>query len=361
MQRFVVDEQLSDLELTTALHEPAMALRNGELVAFPTETVYGLGANAFDEAAVRRIFAAKRRPVDNPLIVHIATMDQLRDCVPAGYVINEVERALMEAFWPGPLTILVPVGPLLAPSVHPSQASVGVRMPAHRIARALIEVAGVPVAAPSANTSGKPSPTQANAVAEDLGDALWGLVDGGLSDVGVESTVVSVEQNQLLILRPGGVTREMLAATVDVPVVLDAYLTHGSDAPRAPGMKYRHYAPEANVHVWWGDADRVGEAMSHFLQTQQESERERAFAPAVVAPRALKSHLPSLHQAALQAFLPDSDYERTLAQSLYALLRTFDHNGATDILIAGVNPAHGIGTAVMNRLDKASEGRIYAV
>lgn len=346
--------------LLNRLAAPARSLREGGLVAFPTETVYGLGANAFDEAAVRRIFAAKRRPVDNPLIVHIARVEQLEWILPRGMRIGEIERRLIDAFWPGPLTLIMPAGHRIAPSVHPGRDSVGIRMPSQPIARALIEQAGVPVAAPSANVSGKPSPTDAQAVADDLEDEIDWLVDGGVTDVGVESTVLLVEDERAIILRPGGITQEMLSSAVDIPVVFDAHLFDLGSAPLAPGMKYRHYAPNANVHVWWGDEDGIYAAMREFL-SGDDGRPLPSLRPAIIAPQDFLSryelHLP---EPCLGALSPDG-YDAALARSLYQLLREFDRAQATDVLVYGVNPAHGIGTAVMNRLQKAAEGRVMMV
>ncbi|GLG01998.1 threonylcarbamoyl-AMP synthase [Alicyclobacillus hesperidum subsp. aegles] len=361
MNRCAIDDLRDVAQLRRRVAEPAASLRAGGLVAFPTETVYGLGANALDDTAVRRIFAAKQRPVDNPLIVHIANEDQLETCLPAGYQLRTDERKLMQTFWPGPLTLLLPAGPQIAPAVRPGQELVGVRMPNHPVARALIAEAGVPVAAPSANISGRPSPTVADAVAADLGGVIDWLIDAGPSAIGVESTVLLLEPDCARILRPGGITQEMIARTVQRPVLFAADVFDLDAAPLSPGMKYRHYAPNARVHVWWGEEAAIASAMRAFLEGEGDGADAATTIPALIAPQDFVSrfewHLPPARMAAL----PADDYAANLAHALYDLLRRFDKVGATDILVYGVDPAHGISTAVMNRLQKAASGRVRRV
>ncbi|TCZ71047.1 threonylcarbamoyl-AMP synthase, partial [Paenibacillus albiflavus] len=241
-------------QLREALQEAAAMLRAGETVAFPTETVYGLGADATQTEAVRGIYAAKGRPSDNPLIVHIADRSQLDEWI-SGVVDERIEQLLAQ-FWPGPLTVILPVQPnKLSPLVTAGLSTVGVRMPDHPIARELIRLAGCPVAAPSANSSGKPSPTRAEHVREDLDGRIGGIVDGGSAGVGLESTVVEWSQGALHILRPGGITAEALRAALRCVEVI-APAAGGESAaeaelaaktPRAPGMKYRHYAPRGRM------------------------------------------------------------------------------------------------------------------
>ncbi|GMA63563.1 L-threonylcarbamoyladenylate synthase [Alicyclobacillus fastidiosus] len=359
MQRWTLGED--DVRNQESLAQAAEMLRVGKLVAFPTETVYGLGANALDEAAVQRIFAAKGRPADNPLIVHIADQRQLADLLPAGYEPSHVEKKLMDAFWPGPLTLLFPVGQQVAHSVHPGRDTVGIRMPDHPVAQSLIRLCGVPIAAPSANTSGRPSPTTAAAVEEDLADALDGLVDGGHCGIGVESTVLLVDDQRAIILRPGGVTQEMIANVLDLPVVYDANVTDANAPALAPGMKYRHYAPNASVHVWWGDPEDVHRAMLELLIDDEVPSARPLPKASIIAPDDFLSRYEFPIARELQRPLPHETYEDALAKNLYQLLREFDHEGATDILIHGVNPGRGLGTAVMNRLQKAAEGRVFRV
>ncbi|MFB5191006.1 L-threonylcarbamoyladenylate synthase [Alicyclobacillus fastidiosus] len=359
MQRWTLGED--DVRNQESLAQAADMLRVGKLVAFPTETVYGLGANALDEEAVQRIFAAKGRPADNPLIVHIADERQLADLLPTEYMPGRVEKQLMDAFWPGPLTLLFPVGQQVARSVHPGTETVGIRMPDHPVAQSLIRLGGVPIAAPSANTSGRPSPTTAAAVEEDLADAIDGLVDGGPCGIGVESTVLLVDDERATILRPGGVTQEMIANVIDLPVVYDANVTDAKAPALAPGMKYRHYAPNASVHVWWGEPEDVYGAMLALLIDDEAPSARPLPKAAVIAPDDFLSRYEFPIARELQQPLPHEAYADALAKSLYQLLREFDHQGVTDILIHGVNPGRGLGTAVMNRLQKAAEGRVFRV
>lgn len=408
---------------TDSLREAAAALRAGNLVAFPTETVYGLGANALNEAAVQRIFAAKGRPADNPLIVHIADPSQLAQVVADVTAIPPAVQLAIRAFWPGPLTIILPAHPDLAPAVHPGMTTVGVRMPNHPVAQRLIRLAGCPVAAPSANKSGKPSPTAASDVLEDMegefakGD---GVVDGGACEVGVESTVIAVERDRVVIYRPGGISREQLEDALGMSVVLDPHLeqsltSHSAEAsfaPRSPGMKYRHYAPNAKVHVWWGNESRVRDCMEQFARSHAQEEI------AIVTRTPLPDFPPNTHRWSAVGESPGEQspvraadlttafgapygggesgsgeesgrglgeesgvesgresergrerwpddvskaaYPRILSRELYRLLREFDRLGAAHILIEGVEPT-GLGLAVMNRLSKASEGRMEKV
>lgn len=337
----------------------AQALKDGQLVAFPTETVYGLGANALDETAVRRIFAAKRRPVDNPLIVHVASKAQLVQITPADFRLSPTQEKLIDAFWPGPFTLILPAGQNVATSVLAGLHTVAVRMPNHPVALALIEQAGVPIAAPSANLSGRPSPTTASAVVDDLGDRVDHVVDNGSTQIGVESTVLLVEAERAVILRPGGVTQEMISKVIDIPVVFDVHVADIDRTPLAPGMKYRHYAPDASVHVWWGDDADVYAAMRERLASDDGEPLSKDMKAAIIAPRDFLHRFDFGLPSSALAPLDSADYPMALANSLYALLRQFDFADVTDILIYGVNPAHGLGTAVMNRLQKASEGRVY--
>ena len=224
----------------------AKLLRRGELVGMPTETVYGLAANALDEKAVAKIFAAKGRPMDNPLIVHIAQKEQLSQIVRE---ITPTVEKLMEAFWPGPLTMVLPRRPEISDAVTAGLDTVAVRLPSHPVARKLIQEAGVPLAAPSANTSGKPSPTRAGHVFHDLKGRLPCILDGGSCQVGLESTVIAVGENSARILRPGRITVGDLLKVVEEVQVDDGVFTklEGSRKVASPGMKYKHYAPSAHV------------------------------------------------------------------------------------------------------------------
>lgn len=226
--------------------EAAKLLRSGECVAFPTETVYGLGADATNQAAVQKIYEAKGRPSDNPLIVHIARREQMDPFV-ASYPVKAIQ--LMEKFWPGPLTVILPLKKdSLATNVSAGLSTVGVRMPEHPVSLALIDAANIPVAAPSANRSGKPSPTTASHVIEDLDGKIAGIIDGGATGVGLESTVIDCSLDIPVILRPGGVTKEQIEQIIG-PVDIATNNTKETEKPKAPGMKYTHYAPKAPVYL----------------------------------------------------------------------------------------------------------------
>lgn len=292
-----VDVQIASDTTRTSLTEAAAHLADGELVAFPTETVYGLGACALHADAAAKIYQAKNRPMDNPLIVHISDRAMLARLLPRAYQVNRVCDELMRSFWPGPLTLLFPVGisdgvPNVPSTVTCGQPTVGLRMPSHPIARALIALADVPVAAPSANASGRPSPTTAQHVYTDLAQrgVLRYIVDGGACSVGVESTVVDAVTvpGEVHVLRPGGVSVEALAAALDAAHLLAGAPHAGADAvhlrvygktldrsdaaeqtPTTPGMKYRHYSPAARVVLTQFAPQAT--SLSHLLHTQLTS------------------------------------------------------------------------------------------
>lgn len=326
-------------------------LQSGGLVAFPTETVYGLGANALNPEAVRKIFAAKGRPGDNPLIVHIANLEMLEPLVKE---FSPIAKQLAEAFWPGPLTLVLPKSDLVGPEVTAGLDTVAVRMPQHPIALRLIELARVPVAAPSANTSGRPSPTVAQHVVEDLHGKLNVIIDGGPVGIGVESTVLDISGEVPMILRPGGITAEMIAQVLGREVAMDPTLAGASieETPKAPGMKYTHYAPQAPMTVFVGSE----QAMVQAIQTQAhqlEQEGRRVGIMATVESAAqyangLVLEVGSRHDLG------------TVAAKLYAVLRQFDSAGV-DVILAEGFPAEGLGVAVMNRLNKAAGQSIIRV
>lgn len=331
-----------------ALKEAGAVLAGGGTVAFPTETVYGLGADARNTEAVENIFRAKGRPSDNPLIVHISDPSQLESIVVR---VNEVERRLMETFWPGPLTLVLPVKPgAVSTRVTAGLDTVAVRMPAHPAALALIEAAGCPLAAPSANRSGRPSPTLAAHVLEDLSGAIDGVLDGGPAGVGVESTVVQAGQDgAVTVLRPGGVTEEQLAA-VTASVRRDPALMRAghadSPAPRSPGMKYTHYAPKGALCVVQG---RTAEAVSALIQAELDAAAARGEKTGVLS---FDEHI-GQYRADVAFSLGSLAAPEEAARRLYAGLRRFDEEDAT-FLLAEACPEEGLGAAVMNRLLKAA-------
>ncbi len=325
------------------LQEAARLLRAGETVAFPTETVYGLGANALDADAARKIYAAKGRPSDNPLIVHIydrAQLEMLTD------QISETAEKLMDAFWPGPLTIIFHRRPGAVPDcVTGGLDTVAVRMPNHPVALRLLRMADLPIAAPSANLSGKPSPTAVSHVEHDLSGRIAAIVSGGSCAVGVESTVLDVSGNAPVILRPGGITREQLEAVTGEPVI---YATpHGStvETPRAPGMKYTHYAPEAPVYICTGTPEEIAEKIDHRLEVH----KGRA---GVMLSRQTLRLLQNADEN-LVVNLGSRDDLKQIACNLFAALRYFDDSDVEAIYTEDF-PAEHIGVALMNRLDKAA-------
>ncbi len=331
------------------LEKAAQLIRGGGLVAFPTETVYGLGANALDPAAVSGIFTAKGRPCDNPLIVHISDVSQVYDLsdditVPA--------QRVMEAFWPGPLTVVLPKKTGVPDVVTAGLDTVAVRMPDHPVALELISRAGVPVAAPSANSSGRPSPTTAGHVADDLSGKIDAVVDGGLCRVGVESTVIDLTLEPPVILRPGGVTREELEGVLGHVETAASFAADQAEAPRSPGMKYRHYSPKAEVVLVTGERpDEITKKVSELIAKYRcREKRTGVLASAETAAK---------YKADAVFDLGSRGCPEEIARNLFCGLRHLDMQGV-DIIISEGYSETGIGAAVMNRLRKAA-GSIITV
>ena len=250
---------------TEGIDQAAQLLKSGKLVAIPTETVYGLAANALDGDAVASIFVAKGRPSDNPLIVHIGDMS---DWAPLVTHIPENARKLAEAYWPGPLTIILPASPIIPKEVTGGLSTVAVRFPSHPIAQAVILHSGCPLAAPSANRSGSPSPTNAARVSDDMDGRIAAIIDGGDCSVGVESTVVDLCHTPPRLLRPGGITPEMLEDILG-PIEIDPAVTHALEegvTAASPGMKYKHYAPRAEVHIVKGTPAAYADYVNAYAQ-----------------------------------------------------------------------------------------------
>lgn len=337
--------------LREQLSEASARLRGGGLVAFPTETVYGLGADARNTRAVERIFSAKGRPSDNPLIVHVAAAEEAEALASS---IGEVERALMARFWPGPLTVILPVRRgAVSPRVTAGLDTVAVRMPANDIARELIAQAGVPVAAPSANRSGRPSPTRAEHVREDLSGRIDGIVDGGGVDVGVESTVAMVDPDGAVrVLRPGGVSAEALRAAGFTVAADGGDFGVAEGAPRSPGVKYKHYAPQGRLCAVVGPPEQV----RAYIQARLDEDAAAGARTAVLA--FAEEGAPAYRGAHLTIALARRGDAATAAKRLYAALRECDAARVTRLYAeADVDPA-GLGLAFMNRLSKAAGGRI---
>lgn len=341
-----------------AIAGAAARLRQGGLVAFPTETVYGLGANALDPAAVARVFAAKDRPATDPLIVHIAHIGQLRQVaadVPPG------ARALALAFWAGPLTLVLPKRPEVPDIVTAGLATVAVRVPAHRVARALIEVAGVPVAAPSANRFSRPSPTTAAHVLADLDGRIDLVLDGGPAPIGVESTIVDFTVAPPVVRRPGGVTIEQVRAVLPEVIVVERFET-GEAPAAAPGQLLRHYAPRAPLTLYEGAPEAVVARLAAEIRLAAESgetigvlapeEDLEALAPATAG-------LVASGRLVVAACGSRREPERA-ARDLFGALRDLDRRGVTAIVASVVEPT-GVGAAVRDRLVRAAEGRVRRV
>jgi len=327
----------------TALDLAGELIRAGSLVAFPTETVYGLGANALDADAVGRIFAAKGRPGDNPLIVHISAPDQLSPLICAEP--SPVARALMDACWPGPMTLIFPKSPAVPMAVTAGLDTVAVRYPAHPAARALIDASRRPIAAPSANRSGRPSPTTAAHVLEDMDGRIPLILDGGPCDVGLESTVIDVTGDTPRVLRPGGITPERIAEICGGVAVDDAVLRplKEGEKPRSPGMKYRHYAPVGALTIVRGDPEAViGRIRRLYDDALAEGHR-----PLILA---LEGHMPAYGERLALSLGPDA---AAMAHAIFARLRDADALNA-DAIFSEATDTAGVGLAVMNRLERAA-------
>lgn len=316
-------------------------LKSGEVVAFPTETVYGLGGIATNDDAVLKIYEAKGRPSDNPLIVHVGTIEEIDRYVMA---ISPKAKKCMDTFWPGPLTIICKVRPgVLSEKVTAGLDTVGLRMPNHPVALKLLRQLGEPVAAPSANRSGKPSPTEGYHVEEDLKGRIPMILDGGATGIGVESTVIDLTLETPTILRPGGVTKEMLERVIG-PVLEPTQMEQEEGAPKAPGMKYTHYAPNAPVYLIEKDAEEISRAIKEIHAKQQKV--------ALLAPESYKN------AEADYFFSFGKDTQEDMALNLYNALRACDATDA-EIVLSTVTTVGGVGSAIMNRLEKSAGGNWY--
>lgn len=319
----------------------ARALRNGELVSIPTETVYGLGANGLDPEAMDKIYAAKGRPSDNPLILHVPNSESIKPLVTE---VSSTAQALMDSFWPGPLTITLPKSDLVPDRATGGLPRVALRCPDHDGCRVLLQRAGVPIAAPSANISGRPSPTTAQDVYNDMNGRISYILDAGPCTIGVESTVVEVHDDKVIILRPGGITKAQLETVVST-VEYDTALVGAETKPKAPGMKYTHYAPDAPMTVVVGTPESVANTFNELSkgiegpigclvshETYELIKDDSRF----------MCHCFGHHGDAL-----------ALGHDFYKSLLHFNENRVTLILAEGVND-DGFGVAIMNRMEKAS-------
>ena len=330
-----------------AYAEGARLINAGEVVAFPTETVYGLGAHALNPDAVAKIFAAKGRPGDNPLIVHISRYEQIYGII-SGDVPRQAEL-LAKEYWPGPMTMILPKGEKIPPCVTAGLDSVGVRLPASQAARDFISACAAPVAAPSANLSGKPSPTTAVHVLNDMNGRIPLIIDGGESDVGLESTVIDARSMPGRVLRPGGVTPQMIAR------VLGEVLVDGSvlrplakhETARSPGMKYKHYAPDGSLVIVKGTADAAAREINALYDNTEGSRCILAF----------EEHIPLYGERRVFSLGEDA---QTASHRLFDALRQMDEMHINAIFSEAV-PAEGLGLALMNRLGRAAAFHIIEV
>lgn len=334
----------------------AEVIRRGGLVCFPTETVYGLGASAFNSEAVNNIYKAKGRPADNPLIVHISDYDMLELVTDCDGQQREILNKLADKFWPGPLTLIAHRDDAVPSNVSCGLDTVGIRFPSHKIAQALIEAAGVPIAAPSANLSGKPSPTRAAHVIEDMMGRVDIIIDGGNCDVGVESTVFDIAGEQMSILRPGAVTLEQISSVVDTADELDWMKPHGdtTEKPRSPGLKYRHYAPNAIVQICDGDVNNVAE----YIKNEIINAKKQGKSCGVLATDESICYYKEVDVVVLSLGSLENSLQQ--ASNLFHCLRRFDDMGV-DMVFAEALPRGGAGDAVMNRLYRAAGGNIIKV
>lgn len=325
-------------------------LKSGGLVAFPTETVYGLGADGLNADASKKIYAAKGRPSDNPLIIHITNMDALEKIVKE---VPEVARIVAEKYWPGPLTMIFKKADCVPYGTTGGLDTVAVRMPIHEVARAVIDAGGGYIAAPSANTSGRPSPTTAEHVREDLEGKIDMIVDGGTVDIGVESSILDVTVDPPMILRPGAITKEMLEDLIGEVAVDQTLIKPDSKiVPKAPGMKYRHYAPKADLTIVEGS---MSEVIARINQMADEKIRE-GFKVGIIG---TEESIEQYAQGDVKCVGTRED-EATIANHLYGILREFDTDNVDYIFSESFDKA-GIGSAVMNRLLKAAGHHVLQV
>lgn len=335
---------------TDAIARGGEILKKGGLVAFPTETVYGLGGNALDPEASKKIYAAKGRPSDNPLIVHIA---DIKDLKKVAAEVPEKAQILADKYWPGPLTMILPKADIVPSETTGGLDSVAVRFPSDRIAQALILAGGGFVAAPSANTSGRPSPTTAGHVIEDLGDKIDMIIDGGQVCIGLESTIVDFTENVPVVLRPGYISLEMLQETLgDVRMDRGLISPDSKVHPKAPGMKYRHYAPKADLTIIEGEAENVIREILRRTDEALATDKKVG----IIATDETKDR----YTEGIVKSIGSRDQEETIAHHLYEVLRDFDSCNVSEIYSEAFYTPR-MGQAIMNRLLKAAGHKIIKV
>lgn len=339
-----IDINNIDLE---ELKKQAKLLRNGNTVIFPTETVYGLGANALDETAVKKIYEAKGRPSDNPLIVHIYDKSEVYDLAKD---ISEKAEAIMDKFWPGPITIILNKKDIIPKITSGGLDTVAIRMPSHKIAREIIKEAGVPIAAPSANISGKPSPTKANHVYEEMNGRVNGIVLGGDSNFGLESTVLDLTEDIPMILRPGSITKEDLEKVIN-RVDVDPSLSkiEDNEKAKAPGMKYTHYAPNADVYIVSGKDDKVVDKVNSMIKVNSKNDIKTGV-----------MCLTKNKEKYIGEVITLGNSLEEVGHNLFNVLREMDKRNV-DIIYSEDFPTEGVGQAIMNRLLKSAGYKIIKV
>ncbi len=333
------------------IEEAASVIKEGGVVAFPTETVYGLGADALNPLAVKKIFEAKGRPQDNPLIIHVANknLESLVQEIPS------IANKIMERFWPGPLTLIFKKKDIIPDVTSANLDTVGVRMPSNEIALKLIESSGTPIAAPSANISGRPSPTDVERCIEDLEGKIEYILGGSRSDVGVESTILDLSVDPPCILRPGGITLEMLKE-IDERIYIDPAIMKKSNEnikPKAPGMKYRHYAPKAKIKIINGNTEKTIEKIKDLLQNYIDNKLR-------VGVMTCDEHINYYSNQVEIISLGSRKKLDEIAKNLFEALRSFDDKGV-DIILAEGYEEKDLGIAIMNRLKKAAAYDILEV
>jgi L-threonylcarbamoyladenylate synthase len=343
-----VDPWKSDPAL---IDEAAALIRDGQLVAFPTETVYGLGANALDKHAVARIFEAKGRPATDPVIVHIHAHSRLKDVTTD---VSDLARSLIAAFWPGPLTLVLPRHPRVPPNVSAGLPTVGVRMPAHPVALALIAASGVPIAAPSANAFAHSSPTTAQHVLEDLAGRVALILDGGPTRVGIESTIVDLSGDHPRLLRPGGVPVEAIARIAPNLEVVVRYALPDEGPALAPGMLLKHYSPRAELRLYEGPDEALRAALAEATVKLRGEGRRGGL---LVADEDRESLALIGVPIVSLGSLADLDQ---IGRNLFAGMRDLDAQGV-DVILARAYPLTGIGLAIRDRLLRAAQGRIRSL
>ena len=332
------------------LEEAGAIIKAGGLVAFPTETVYGLGGDALNPASSKKIYAAKGRPSDNPLIVHIADMEALPPIVEE---IPEQAKRLAEVFWPGPLTMIFRKSDAVPYETTGGLDTVAVRMPVHKVAREFIRAAGGYVAAPSANLSGRPSPTVAKYVAEDMDGRIEMIIDGGDVEIGLESTIVDMTVEEPMILRPGYITKEMLEEVLET-VEEDCTLMRADSgqAPKAPGMKYRHYAPKGDLTIVAGEALKV-------IDYINEQTTQAAAGGKKVGVIGTDATIGQYHAQVCKS-AGNREQDSTIAKELYRILREFDDE-KVEVIYSESFSTQGLGQAIMNRLLKAAGHKVITL